>query len=64
MIDLLISLIVFCIVFGIAYYLISLIGLPEPFNKLVRVAFILIALLAFLGYAGGYFPEGRLIHRC
>jgi len=61
MIEALISIIILCVVLGIVYWLIMELGLPEPFNKIARICFILIALLIVLSYVGGYtdFPALR-----
>lgn len=56
MIDLLITLIVFCIVGGLLYYLVTLLPLPAPFATIVQVAMILILILVLLnvtGFLGG-----------
>lgn len=60
MINVLVELIIFCIVGGLLYYLVTLLPLPEPFMTVVRVAviiiFILIVLSMFFGGAT-YLPH-------
>ena len=54
MISLLITLIVFCIVAGLVYWLLTLLPLPDPFKTIIIVAFILILILVLLGmFFGG-----------
>jgi len=56
MIELLISLIIFCIIGGLLYYLVMLLPLPAPFKTIAQVGFILIAILVVLSYFTGYLP--------
>lgn len=53
MIDFLIWIVILCIVFGLIYYIVGLLPLPEPFKKIAIVAvlviFLLVILLALLG---------------
>lgn len=53
----LISLIVFIIVLGLIYWLVSLIPLPAPFPTIVKVLFIIIAVFYIL-QALGIFNSG------
>ena len=53
MIDLLIYIIVLMIVFGLLFYLVQMLPLPEPFAMIVRAAVILIAILVVLSVAFG-----------
>lgn len=56
MIDVLVTLIVFCIVGGLLYYLVTLLPLPAPFGLIIQVAVILILILVLLnvtGFLGG-----------
>ena len=53
MIELLITLIVFCIVAGLLYWLVSMLPLPEPFPMIIRVCVILIFVLLLLGVVFG-----------
>jgi hypothetical protein len=52
----LISLLVFVLVAGLIYYLLTLLPLPDPFKKIVTVIFIIICILWLLGYAGAWGP--------
>lgn len=63
MIETLISLIIVCIVFGLIYYLVTLLPIPAPFKRIIDIAFILIAILLLLGYLGGYVPHHAVIVR-
>ena len=63
--SILITLILWLIVVGLIYWLVSLIPLPPPFPAIIQVAFILLAVLAALsafGIIGGglSFPHVRL----
>jgi hypothetical protein len=59
MIGLLVNLIVFCIVAGLLYYLVTLLPLPAPFAQIIQVAVIIICLLIVLGmfYGGISMPH-------
>lgn len=59
MIPLLVQLIVFCIVCGLIYYLITLLPLPEPFKQIVVVCVILIFILVLLSFFMGALPMPR-----
>lgn len=61
MISILNSLIIFCIVFGLLYYLVMLLPLPAPFKTIAQVGFILIAILVVLSYFTGYLPSEHVI---
>lgn len=53
----LISLIISILVIALVYWLVSLIPLPEPFGQIIRVIFIIIAVLTILqafGVLGGH----------
>ena len=47
-----ISLVVWIIVLGLLYWLTTLLPLPEPFPLIVKVLFVIIAILALLSFAG------------
>lgn len=58
-----ITLIVYLIVLGLIYWLVSLIPLPDPFGLIVRVLFILLAVLVVLsafGVISGGLPVLRI----
>ena len=52
----LISLLIFCIVAGLIYYLLTLLPIPDPFKKAVLVIFIVICILWLVSYAGVFGP--------
>ena len=51
--ELLIQIVILCIVFGLIYYIVTLLPLPDPFKRIAMIAvlliFILILLYSFLG---------------
>ncbi len=49
----LIALLVLVIVFGMLFYVVRLLPLPEPFNKLAEVLVILVLVLVLLGMLFG-----------
>ena len=53
MIELLIQIVILCIVFGLVYYIVTLLPLPDPFKRIAMIAvliiFILILLYSFIG---------------
>jgi hypothetical protein len=48
MIDFLIYLVVLCIVFGLVYYIVTLLPIPQPFKNVAVIAVLLIFLLVLL----------------
>ena len=57
------SLIVYLVILGLIYWLVSLIPLPPPFGQIIRVLFIILAVLAVLSAFGvlpSSFPRLRL----
>lgn len=58
MIDFLIWIVILCIVFGLVYYIVTLLPLPQPFKNIATVAVLVIFLLVIL-YAllGGGTPS-------
>ncbi len=60
MISLLITLIIFCIIAGLIYYLLTLLPLPQPFKNIIMVAFICILILVLLGWLFGGVDMPRL----
>ncbi len=56
MIQLLITIVVFLVVGGLLYYLITLLPLPSPFPQVIQVAIILILILVILGALFGGVP--------
>jgi hypothetical protein len=61
MIDFLIYIIVLCIVFGLVYYIVGLLPLPDPFKKIAVIAVLLIFLLVILGALLGQVPFPRFV---
>lgn len=64
MIDLLITVIVFCIVGGLLWWLVTMLPLPEPFPTVIRVCVVLILILILLGvlFGGVSLPALHLRH--
>jgi cation transporter-like permease len=60
MIDLLITLIVWLVVGGLVYWLITLLPLPAPIPTIIRVAVIVILILLILGLFTGWTPVYRV----
>ena len=54
----LISLLVLIIVFGLIYYVLTLLPLPQPFKNIAVVVLVLILILILLGYV--HIPVRRL----
>ena len=56
MIGLLINLLILCLVFGVVYWIITLIPLPAPFARIAQIVLALIFLLVILNmfFGGGY----------
>jgi antibiotic biosynthesis monooxygenase (ABM) superfamily enzyme len=59
--NILISLIVYLVVFGLIWWLVSMLPLPEPVAQIVRVLFIILLILIVLSVfgiiPGGYLPK-------
>ena len=57
--EILISLLIFCVVLGLIWWLIGLLPLPAPFGMIVRVVFVIICILGLISYlpigGHGYF---------
>ena len=51
------TLIVYLIVLGLVYWLVSLLPLPEPFGMIIKVLFVILAIVAVLS-AFGVLPGG------
>ena len=52
----LISLLVFALVAGLIYWLLTMLPIPEPFKKFVLVVFIVICIIWLLGTFMGWAP--------
>lgn len=62
MIDFLVYLVILCIVFGLIYYIVLLLPLPEPFKKIATIAVLLVFVLVILGGFLGLLPPPRWGH--
>ena len=51
------SLIVYLIVLGLVYWLVSLLPIPDPFGTIIKVLFVILAICAVLS-AFGVLPGG------
>jgi hypothetical protein len=62
--NVLISLIIYLVVFGLIWWLVSLLPLPSPVAQIVRVLFIILLILIVLSVfgiiPGGYLPRLNL----
>jgi hypothetical protein len=56
MIEFLIWVVVMCVVFGLLYYIVTLLPLPDPFKQIAIIAVLLIFILVLLGSLTGYVP--------
>lgn len=58
MINLLITVLILCIIFGMAFWVLQQFPLPEPWGKIVRAVAVLICLLILISVAlGGLTPK-------
>lgn len=53
MIGLLVQLLILALIFGVAWWIISLIPLPDPFPMILRVCFAVILLITLIQLVGG-----------
>lgn len=60
MIDILIWIVILCIVFGLIYYIITLMPLPPPFKNIAMIVILVIFLLILLFALMGQVPMPRL----
>ena len=60
MIEYLIWIVILCIVFGLIYYIVSLLPLPPPFKNIAVIAVLVIFLLILLFSLIGTIPLPRL----
>lgn len=62
--DIIISLIAYLVVFGLIWWLVSMLPLPAPVAQIVRVLFIILLILIILSFAGilpsSYLPRLKL----
>jgi hypothetical protein len=59
--DIMINLVVYLVVFGLVWWLVSLLPLPAPVGQVVQVLFILMLIVIILS-AVGILPGGYLPH--
>lgn len=52
MVGLLLNLLILLLVFGVVYYIITLLPIPDPFKRIAMVIMALILLLMLLGMVG------------
>lgn len=60
MIDVLIWIVILCIIFGLVYYIVTLMPLPAPFKNIAMIAILVIFLLVLLFALMGQVPMPRL----
>lgn len=60
MIDILIWIVILCIVFGLIYYILTLMPLPPPFKNIALIVLLVIFLLILLFALMGQVPMPRL----
>lgn len=60
MISLLVTLLILCLVFGLIWYLVGMLPLPEPFGMVARVSMLVIFILLLLGMVFGGVDVPRL----
>lgn len=58
MVDLLITLLIFLIIAGLIWYVLSIIPLPEPFGRAARVVFLVIICLILVIWLLNFLPGG------
>jgi hypothetical protein len=52
----LIALLIFVIVVGLIYWIITMIPLPEPFKQILTVVFIVLVVIYLLSWLAGFVP--------
>lgn len=57
--DLIINLIAYLVVFGLIWWLVSMLPLPAPVGKIVQILFIILLIIIILSFAG-VIPNGQL----
>jgi len=62
MIELLLWIVILCILFGLIYYVVTLLPLPEPFHKIAIICVLVIFLVVLLSALVGVMPMPRLAH--
>ena len=54
MIELLISLVVFCLIFGLIWWILGELPLPEPFGRIARVVVVVIGCIVLIYFLLGF----------
>ena len=62
MLSLLINLLIIAIVLGLAWWIITLIPLPEPIGQIVRVVFVVIAAIVLIWFLLGLAGSPPAVH--
>lgn len=53
LVSVLIWIVILCIVFGLVYYIVTLLPLPEPFKRIATIAVLLLFILVLVLFALG-----------
>lgn len=59
--NLLIFIVIMLLVFGLVAWMLSTIRLPDPWNMLLRVALVAVAIIMLLGMLFGTFPVPHIV---
>jgi uncharacterized membrane protein len=62
LVHLLVWIIIVGCIFGLLWWLIGYVGLPEPFNKIARIAVAVIAVLVLINVLLGFVGATPLVH--
>jgi hypothetical protein len=57
--DIIINLIAYLVVFGLIWWLVSMLPLPAPVGKIIQILFIILLIIIILSFAG-VIPSGQL----
>ena len=57
--DIIINLIAYLVVFGLIWWLVSMLPLPAPVGKIIQILFIILLIIIILSFAG-IIPNGQL----
>ena len=60
MINLLVTLLIFCVIFGLIFWLLQMLPLPAPWGQAVQVLAVLVCILLLLGVVFGGVALPRL----
>jgi hypothetical protein len=53
MIGMLITLLVLCLIFGLIWYLIGILPVPQPFKNVILIIMVIIAIIVLLSFVPG-----------